>query len=118
MRHRKVGKKLDRTAGSRQLLRRQLAINFIRHGRMTTTEAKAAHVRPFIERLLTVSRTDTLSNRRTLLSALQNEPAVKKLLSDLGPKMKARPGGYTRTIPVRQRRGDGAKLVLISFVTE
>jgi large subunit ribosomal protein L17 len=116
MRHRKVGKKLDRTADSRRHLRRQLAINFIKHGEMRTTKARATYLRPYLERLITMSRTATLQSRRLLLQALDEKSSVERLLTVLGPKYAKRSGGYTRTVALNRRKGDGAELVMLSLV--
>lgn len=116
MRHRKAGKILDRTADSRRHLRRQLAINLITHGKIKTTDAKAAFLQPFIERLITISRDPSLAHRRQLIKHLSDTQAVEILLTKIGPKMKERPGGYTRIIALGQRKGDGAHLANISII--
>ncbi len=116
MRHRKAGKKLDRTADSRRHLRRQLAINFFRSGEMQTTKARAVYMRGYLEKLISTSRTSSLVVRRQLLQELNNESVVKKLLDEIGPKFAKRSGGYTRIVAVKRRKGDGAEIVHVSLV--
>lgn len=116
MKHRKKGKILDRKIGPRKALLRSLMINLILVGKIKTTEAKAKVLRPWIEKLITIGKIDSLSNRRRLISFLQNQAAVKEILTVLGPKYKERKGGYTRIIKLGQRKGDAAKMAIIEFV--
>lgn len=116
MRHRHKHKILGRTRSSRRGLLRGLAISLIAYGRVTTTEAKAKTLRPFIERLITQGRTASLSNRRRLLAALGNESAAKKILTSISPRYAKRAGGYTRIIRLDRRVGDAAQRAIIEFV--
>lgn len=116
MRHRKSGKILGRRLASRRSLLRQLAGALILNGRTTTTVAKAKALRPFVERLITRSRTKSLSVRRNLIASIGNERAVRKLLSDIGPRYATRPGGYTRLMRLPRRQGDASPKALIELV--
>ncbi|MBI5405366.1 MAG: 50S ribosomal protein L17 [Candidatus Kerfeldbacteria bacterium] len=116
MRHRSKKKVLSRVAASRQALYRQLAINLIMHGRMTTTLAKAKAIRPFVERAVTTGKANTLTARRLLLKKLANDTAVKKVLADLSPKYASRAGGYTRITKLGRRQGDASPTAIIEFV--
>ena len=116
MRHRKKGKILGRKKAPREAMLKNLAASIILYEKVKTTEAKAKAVRPIVERLITVGKTNTLTSRRRLLSQLPVTNATKKLLEELGPKYKERPGGYTRIIKVGARQGDGAKMVQIELV--
>jgi large subunit ribosomal protein L17 len=117
MRHRKKGKILDRKKEQREALIRNLAISLIFHDKIKTTEAKAKALRPFIERIITIGKENNLTTRRRLISLLNNQEAVNKVLNIISPKYKERPGGYTRIIKIAQRRkGDAAKMALIEFV--
>jgi len=118
MRHRKKGKILDRKKASRVALIRQLAESLILHEKIVTTEAKAKALRPIIEKLVTRARgKEKLAVRRTLLSKLPKQKAVKKLQEDIAPRYKERKGGYTRIIKLGAlRQGDGAKMAQIEFV--
>ena len=116
MRHRSSKKILGRVRARRRGLYRHLAISLIMHGRIITTEAKAKAVRPFVEKLVSVGRTSTLSSRRELLRKLANDPATRKILTNLGPKYASRPGGYTRIVKLGRRIGDAAPEALLEFV--
>lgn len=116
MRHRNRKKILDRNQTARASLYRHLATSLILHGRIQTTEAKAKSLRPFVERLITLGRVSSLAHRRQLLRRLRNTPAVERILTDLSPKYKQRPGGYTRITKSGRRLGDAARLAIIEFV--
>lgn len=97
-------------------LMRSLAANLIMRGKIKTTEEKAKELRPFIEKLVTRARLNTLSGRRILISRL-GEPKVAAHLQDtVAPKFKNRQGGYTRIVKLGNRTGDGGATALISFV--
>ena len=117
MRHRVAGNKLGRTASERRALMRGLAIGIIRSGKVCTTEAKAKALRPFIERLVSRARTDTLANRRVIASRIPNPAAVKKLFAEIAPRYLDRKGGYTRIIKISGfRRGDATRLAEVQWV--
>jgi len=116
MRHRKKGKSLGRKVGPRKALMKSLATSLVLKGQIKTTEAKAKALRPIIEKYITAAKNNTLATKRRLLAYFYDEKAVKKLLDDIGPKFKARKGGYTRIIKIGSRQGDGAKMALIEFV--
>lgn len=116
MRKRVYGRKLSRDTNERKALFRSLAVGILTHGRIDTTEAKAKAVRPWIEKLVTRSKENSLHSRRTLLSELPNPALVEKLLSSIGPTFAARPGGYTRVIRIGPRLGDNAPIVRLEFV--
>ncbi|MBL7141647.1 50S ribosomal protein L17 [Patescibacteria group bacterium] len=116
MRHRKKGKILGRKIGPRKALLKSLALNFVLRGKIKTTEAKAKAVKPIIERLITRAKENNLNNYRRINSYLQSREATKKILEEIGPKYKDRPGGYLRIIKVGPRKGDGAKMVILELV--
>lgn len=116
MRHRKKTKTLDRTATARKALLRILASQLILYEKIQTTESKAKALRPFVERLISRSRTGDLASRRYLMKYLTVENAVKKLLEDVGPRYRARAGGFTRIIKIGQRKGDAARVARIELV--
>lgn len=97
-------------------LLRNLATSVVLHEKVRTTEAKAKAIKPVVERAVTSSRVNTLHTRRKLLSYFLDEQAVKKLLEDLGPRYKTRPGGYMRITKLGKRSGDAAPMVQIEFV--
>lgn len=100
MQHAKKNRTLGRTRRGRTALLRGLAISLLRDGKIKTTTAKAKEVRPFVERLVTTAKTDTVATRR-IISTRLGEPAddtVRTLFTDIAPRYQERPGGYTRII--------------------
>jgi len=96
---------------------RNLSIELITHGKIKTTETKAKAIKPFIEKLVTLAKNDTVANRRLAFTKLNNKDAVNNLFVNVAPKFKQRPGGYTRLLKISDRRlGDGAKEAIIAFV--
>ena len=116
MRHRKTGTKLGRKSGPRLALMRSLATSIVLYEKVQTTEAKAKAIKPIVEKFVTASRDSSLHTRRKLLSYFYDENAVKKLLEDLGPRYKTRPGGYMRITKIGTRSGDASKMVQLEFV--
>lgn len=116
MRHRVVGKILDRKTGPRQALVKNLAQSLVLYEKITTTEAKARVVRSYVERLVTIGKEPTLAHRRQLLRRLPTHNAVRKVLEVLGPRYASRQGGYTRILKLAPRQGDRAKQAQIEFV--
>ena len=117
MKHHKSFRKFGREKNERVSFLRGLAINLIRHGRMETTEARAKEVRPYVEKLITLAKVDTLANRRLVLSRILNqEIETGKLFKELATKYKDVTGGYTRIIKLPYRISDGAAKAVIEFV--
>ncbi|MBU4370028.1 50S ribosomal protein L17 [Patescibacteria group bacterium] len=116
MRHRKKGKSLGRKVGPRRALLKGLALSFVLHEKIKTTEAKAKEVKPIIERLITRAKENNLNNYRRIDSYLQSREATKKMLEEIGPKYKDRPGGYCRIVKLGPRRGDMAQMVVLELV--
>lgn len=108
--------KLSRTRDQRKALLRSLTRSFILDGGITTTKPKAKAVRPFVERLVTKAKTDTVPARRLLRARLNSLEATTKLVEDIGPRYRERPGGYTRIVPAGFRRGDNAELARLEWV--
>jgi large subunit ribosomal protein L17 len=97
-------------------LLRNLAASLIEHERIRTTEAKAKELRPFVEKLVTLGKRDSLHARRRALSILPQKDVVRKLFSEVSPRFSERPGGYTRILKLGHRQGDGASMAFIEFV--
>ena len=116
MRHRNKNKILDRKKGPRELMLRNLASSIILYEKVQTTRAKAAAVRPLVEKMITVSKANDLNARRSLLEVLLQKNAVRKAMDVLSIRYKERDGGYTRTIKLGARQGDGAQMVQIELV--
>lgn len=116
MRHRNKNKILDRQKAPRELMLRNLASSILLYEKVKTTKAKAAAVRPLVERAITAAKAGDLNARRGLLKVLLQKQAVKKALEVLGDRYKTRAGGYTRTTKLGARAGDGAAMVQIELV--
>ena len=118
MRHLKTGRKFGRNSATRSALFKNLSISLIEHETIKTTLPKAKELRGFLEPLITLSKVDSVSNRRRAFSILRNKNAIGKLFSDLGPRFKERPGGYLRIIKMGYRPGDSAPMALIEMVAK
>ncbi|MDP3989114.1 MAG: 50S ribosomal protein L17 [bacterium] len=116
MKHHQAHRTLGRDRDQREALMRHLAESLIKHGKIKTTEAKAKEVRPFVEKLVTMSRKGTVSSRRIVVARLGGEVAAEKLVKEIAPKYTDRPGGYTRITKLAPRSGDNAKMAVIEFV--
>ncbi len=117
MRHHNSVRKFGRPKNQRNALLKSLALSLIVRGKIKTTEAKAKELRPFMEKLVTMGKTGTLSSNRIVVSRLQNrKPESKKLISEIIPKYADRKGGYTRIMKLPRRKSDGSKMALIEFV--
>ena len=117
MRHHNTKRKFGRTKNQRNALMNSLALNLIAREKIKTTEPKAKELRPFIEKLVTRAKVDSLYNRRLVISKLSNRSReVKKLFETIAPKYLKKNGGYTRILKLGARKADGAKMVIIEFV--
>ncbi len=116
MKHKIKGRKLNRTSSHRKALLINLSSALVRHEMIRTTLPKAKELRPFIEKLLTISKIDNLSNRRKLISVIKDKDLIKKLFSDIGSRIKNRNGGYTRIMHCGFRAGDKAPMAIIELV--
>jgi len=117
MRHSKENRKFGRLRGDRISFVRNLANDLIRAGAIETTEARAKTIRPVVEKLVTFAKKQTLASRRLILSRVQNEKIMYKLMNDLGPRYAERAGGYTRiTHLAKTRKRDGTRMARIEFV--
>jgi large subunit ribosomal protein L17 len=115
MRHLNSGRKLNRTGSHRKALFRNMVLSLIRHGRITTTDAKAKELRRYADKMVTLGKQGDLSARRLAFAFMQSHDAVKKLFDEIAPQFKERPGGYTRVIKFERRRGDAALMSVIEF---
>ena len=117
MAYTKKAQTFGRPSNQRRALMRSLARSLVLEERISTTEAKAKALRPFVERLVTYAKTGTLASRRLTSSRLGDAEAVKKLFDSIGPRYASRKGGYTRIVK-RTLRGsnDARKLAYIAFV--
>src|SRR5256885_2330146 len=116
MRHGMVNRKLGRTSAHRNALFRNQLSSLIDRERIITTLPKAKELRPQIERLVTIGKTDNVHNRLQVFRVVGDETLVAKVFDTLGPRFAERPGGYTRIIKIGPRRGDAAETAIIEFV--
>lgn len=118
MRHHNSNRIFGRPRKGRVALLRSLARSLILHGSMETTLAKAKEIRPYVEKLITKSKENTLTARRSLTSALgtTDVDAVNTLVNELGPRFKDRNGGYTRITKTGIRLSDASPKARIEFV--
>lgn len=116
MRHGNAHRKLNRHSAHRKALFMNMANALIKHEQIKTTLPKAKTIRPIVEKLVTMAKKNTLAARRQLISILQDEVMVEKLMSVLAERYKTRPGGYTRVLKAGHRHGDAAPIGYIEFV--
>ncbi len=116
MRHRKAGRKLNRTSAHRKAMFANMAAALIKHEQIVTTLPKAKELRRVVERLITLAKKGDLAARRRAVARLRDEAMAKKLFDVLGPRYKDRPGGYTRVLKAGFRYGDSAPMAVIELV--
>ena len=116
MRHRKAGRRLNRTSTHRQAMFANMAAALIKHEQIVTTLPKAKELRRVVDRLITLGKRGNLHARRLAASRLRDEAMVRKLFDTLGPRYQERHGGYTRVLKAGFRHGDSAPMAVIELV--
>ena len=116
MRHQLTGRQLSRNSSHRHALMRNMSVSLLRHETIRTTLPKAKELRRVVEPLITLGKKDGDANRRLAFSRLRDAEVVEKLFAQLGPRFKARPGGYTRILRMTPRPGDSAPMALMQLV--
>jgi len=116
MRHRRSGRKFNRTASHRQAMFANMAAALVKHEQIVTTLPKAKDLRSVVEALITLAKRGDLHARRVAASRLRDEATVAKLFETLGPRYQSRSGGYTRVLKAGFRYGDNAPLAVIELV--
>jgi large subunit ribosomal protein L17 len=116
MRHNIAGRRLGRSSSHRRALYRNLVTDLLRYEKITTTEAKAKEVRGLAERMITLGKQSGLHAYRQALSFITDTKVTAKVFSELGPRYRERPGGYTRIVKLEPRPGDGAPMVQLELV--
>lgn len=116
MRHGFRGRRFNRTTEHRKAMFANMSAALIKHEQIITTLPKAKDLRPVIEKLITLSKTDSLHARRLAMSQIRDADMVRKLFAVIGPRYGARPGGYCRIMKAGFRYGDNAPLAVIEFV--
>ncbi|MBM4215342.1 MAG: 50S ribosomal protein L17 [Gammaproteobacteria bacterium] len=118
MRHRLSGRQLSRNAPHRHALMRNMSVALLRYETIRTTLPKAKELRRVVEPLITLAKTDSEARRRLAFARLRDTAVVEKLFGDLGPRFKARAGGYTRILRMMPRAGDSAPMALMQLVDQ
>lgn len=116
MRHRKSHRKFNRTSSHRKAMFKNMAVALLTHEIIKTTLPKAKDLRGVVERLITLSKQDSVARRRMAFAKLRDEDMVRKLFTELAPRYQGRPGGYTRVLKCGFRQGDAAPMAIIELV--
>ena len=116
MRHHKSGRKLNRNSSHRKAMFSNMANSLFDHEIIKTTLPKAKELRRIAEPLITLAKEDSVANRRNAFSKMRDKEMVGKLFSELAPRYKDRPGGYTRILKCGFRSGDAAPMAYIELV--
>ncbi len=116
MRHRRSGRKFNRTASHRQAMFANMAAALIKHEQIVTTLPKAKDLRGVVEALITLAKRGDLHARRLAAARMRDEAMVAKLFDTLGARYQSRAGGYTRVLKAGFRYGDNAPLAVIELV--
>jgi large subunit ribosomal protein L17 len=116
MRHHLSGRQLSRNSSHRHALMRNMSVSLLRHETIRTTLPKAKELRRVVEPLITLAKSDGNANRRLAFARLRDAEVVEKLFADLGPRFRARAGGYTRILRMVPRPGDNAPMALMQLV--
>lgn len=116
MRHRKSGRRLNRTSAHRKAMFRNMAVSLVAHETIRTTVPKAKELRRVVEPLITLAKQDHHSRRRLAFDRIRSRPAVTKLFNELGPRYRDRPGGYMRILRHGYRAGDAAPMAVVELV--
>jgi large subunit ribosomal protein L17 len=116
MRHNKSGRKLGRNSPHRRAMFRNLAASLLRHETVRTTLPKAKELRRVVEPLITLAKEDGVHRRRLAFSRLRDDVAVGRLFTELGPRFKARPGGYLRILKMGFRVGYSAPMAIVQLL--
>ncbi|AWI88965.1 50S ribosomal protein L17 [Methylobacterium sp. DM1] len=116
MRHSYRGRRFNRTAEHRKAMFANMSAALIKHEQIVTTLPKAKDLRPVVEKLISLGRTDSVHARRLAMAQIRDADMVKKLFTVLGPRYQSRPGGYCRIMKAGFRYGDNAPMAVIEFV--
>jgi large subunit ribosomal protein L17 len=116
MRHRNGPRKLNRTSSHRLAMLRNMSVSLLKHEAIKTTLPKAKELRRVVEPIITLGKTETLANKRLAFDRLRDRDMVVKLFAELGPRYKARNGGYLRILKMGFRQGDNAPMALVELM--
>jgi large subunit ribosomal protein L17 len=118
MRHRKSGRQLGRNSAHRRAMYRNMASSLLLHETIRTTLPKAKELRRVVEPLITLAKEDGVAQRRRAFDTLRDKAVVGKLFSELGPRYRARPGGYLRILKMGNRPGDAAPMAIVQLLDQ
>ncbi len=116
MKHKIGFNRLGRKAAHRISLLRNMATSLFRYERIKTTVAKAKELRKSAEKMITRAKVDSVHNRRIIAKDIRDKAILNKLFTDIGPRFKERPGGYTRIIKLGRRKGDASEMVFLELI--
>jgi len=116
MRHRHSGRQLNRNSSHRKAMFRNMTASLVEHELIKTTLPKAKELRGYAEPLITLSKNDSVANRRLAFDRLRDKAAVGRLFGELGPRYQERPGGYIRILKCGLRAGDKAPMAYVELV--
>jgi large subunit ribosomal protein L17 len=116
MKHRVVGRRLDRTTEHRTAMLRNLVTSLLEHEKIKTTTPKAKELKRFADKIITLGKKGTAHSRRVAARDVRDTTILEKLFGDVAVRFKTRPGGYTRIIRVGRRAGDNADMAVIELV--
>ena len=116
MKHRVVGRRLDRTTEHRTAMLKNMVTSLFRHEKIVTTTPKAKELKRYADKVITLAKRGTPHARRLAHVEVRDVEVLNKLFGTLAPRFKARPGGYTRIVRVGRRAGDNAELAVIELV--
>ena len=116
MRHKVDGRKFDMPTAQRMAMLRNLTTDVLKHGSVTTTEARAKEARRFVDRMITLGKRGTLHSRRQALAFVYDPKVVTRLFDEIAPQYATRPGGYTRVRKLGPRRGDASRMAELELV--
>ena len=118
MRHRKSGRKLNRSSSHRVALLRNMVTSLLEHERIQTTDAKAKELRGVAERMITLGKRGDLHARRQALGVIRSKEVTAKVFDELAERFRDRPGGYTRVVKIGNRAGDAAPVSIIELLED
>lgn len=116
MRHRKSGRKLNRTSSHRSAMFRNMSVSLLKHEVIKTTLIKAKELRSYVEPIITLGKEDSVATRRRGFQQLRDKAMVGKLFTTIGPHYRSRPGGYLRILKCGFRNGDNAPMAYVELV--
>ena len=116
MRHRHSGRQLNRNSSHRKAMFRNMTNSLVEHELIKTTLPKAKELRRFAEPIITLSKNDSVANRRVAFDRTRDKDVVGKLFTELGPRYLERPGGYIRILKAGFRTGDKAPMAYVELV--